>query len=251
VEAAYLADLGDEHRTQDRSYPGDGLDGSVTPVSAQPATGQVREHLDLEVQGLDHPAGRVNPGSKRRRQLHPVQQLLPTGTEQIAHRHRHPAAGEHRMDLAFHAGAQRHQLGPVAHQLPQLPNRRRGDPRLRQPAHPQEIRQIRSVPLIIFDPPVGKHLHSQRMRQMHLRTQLGQRVGRPIPPIRRFQHHLRCLPRPGHHRPQILRVIRDPHRLQMLTRLSHPHQHRPTPMEINPNNLLTLVGFAHRGLLKS
>jgi hypothetical protein len=43
-----------------------------------------------------------------------------------------------------------------------------------------------------------------------------------------------------------------PHRLQPLTRLGHPHHTRPTPMQINPDDLLTaLVGFTHRGLVKS
>ncbi|HET7665040.1 MAG TPA: hypothetical protein VFK56_02970, partial [Mycobacterium sp.] len=38
--------------------------------------------------------------------------------------------------------AQRDQLGPVAHQFTQLPGRRRRDPRLGKPAHPEQIRQI-------------------------------------------------------------------------------------------------------------
>ena len=33
--------------------------------------------------------------------------------------------------------------------------------------------------------------------------------------------------------------------------LGHPHQHRPAPMQIHPDDLPTLVRFAHRGLLES
>jgi hypothetical protein len=38
----------------------------------------------------------------------------------------------------------------VTHQFPQLTHRRRSDPRLRQPAHPQQIRQIRGVTLVVL-----------------------------------------------------------------------------------------------------
>ena len=84
-----------------------------------------------------------------------------------------PALGQHRVDLALQLRAQPDQLGPVPHQLAQLPGRRRGDPRLRQPTHPQQIGQIGGVPLVVLHPPVRERLDPQRMRQMHLRAQLG------------------------------------------------------------------------------
>src|SRR5436305_11297898 len=71
---------------------------------------------------------------------------------------------------------------------------------------------------------------------MHRRTQLGQRIRRPIPPICRFQHHLRGLPSPGHHLTQIRRIVGDPHRLQPLSGFGHPHQHRPPPTPPAPTN---------------
>ena len=45
-------------------------------------------------------------------------------------------AGEHPVDLAAQIRAQPDQLGPMPHQLAQLPSGRRGDPRLAQPTHP-------------------------------------------------------------------------------------------------------------------
>ena len=53
----------------------------------------------------------------------------------------------------------------------------------------------------------------------------------PPPAIRQ----LGTSPRPA------VRVVADPHRLQMLAGLGHPHQHRPAPMQIHPHDLLTLV----------
>jgi hypothetical protein len=72
------------------------------------------------------------------------------------------------MHLGLEPGPQCDQLGSVPHRLPQRPHRRWGDPRLGQPAHPQQVGQIRRVPDIVFDPPVGETLDAQRMRQMHL-----------------------------------------------------------------------------------
>jgi hypothetical protein len=95
--------------------------------------------------------GRVDPGPKRRRQHHPLQQRLSTGTEQIAHQDLHPTRRRHRVHLALQARSQRHQLGSVAHQLPQLTSGRWSDPRLGQSTHPQQIRQIRSVTLIFSE----------------------------------------------------------------------------------------------------
>ena len=95
------------------------------------------------------------------------QQLLPARAEQVAHRHLHPGGGEHGVDLALQARAQPDQLGPVPHPAAQLPGGRRGDPRLGQPAHPQQVGQVRGVALVVLHPPQREHLHPQRVRQMH------------------------------------------------------------------------------------
>jgi hypothetical protein len=176
---------------------------------------------------------------------------LTTGTEQVTHRHLNSRAGEHSVDLALQVGAQPYQLGPVAHPATQLTGGRRSNPRLGQPTHPQQIGQVRGVALVVLDPPVGEHLHPQRVRQMHPGTQLGQTVRGPVPAVSSLEHHLRRLTGTGHHLTQVLRIIRDPRRLQPLPGLGHPHQHRPPPMQINADELPSLVDFAHRGLLES
>jgi hypothetical protein len=230
VEAGDVADLGDEHRGQDRPDPRDLLDGLVAGIGAQPAGDQPGEGVDLEVQRGDHPQQRVDPGAGLHRQPGRGQQLPPVHSEQIAHRHRHPGAGEHGVDVVLQTRAQPDQLRPVPHPAAQLPGGGRGDPRLGQPSHPQQICQIRRITLIVLDPSQREHLHPQRVRQMHRSAQLRQRVRGPIPAVRCLQHHLGGLPGAGHHRPQVLRVVGDPHRLQVFAGLGHPHQHRPAPM---------------------
>ena len=67
----------------------------------------------------------------------------------------------------------------------------------------------------------------------------------PIPAVGGLQHHLRALTSPGHHRRQPLDVINDPHRLEHLTTLGGPHDHRPATVQIDSHKLLTGIRF-HR-----
>ena len=54
-EPGDVADLGDEHRPEQRADPGDLLDRGVAGISSQPVGDQPGEGVDLEVQHLDHP----------------------------------------------------------------------------------------------------------------------------------------------------------------------------------------------------
>jgi hypothetical protein len=106
VEAADVADLGDEHRPEQRPDTGDLLDRPVAGIRAQPPGDQPGEGVDLEVQRGDQPHQRVDPATglhrqHRARQHRADEQLLATRTEQVAHRHRHAGGGEHGMDLAL------------------------------------------------------------------------------------------------------------------------------------------------------
>ena len=52
-----------------------------------------------------------------------------------------------------------------------------------QPAHPQQVGQVRGVPLVVLDPPVAERLHPQRVRQVHFRPGLLQHVRCPVPAV--------------------------------------------------------------------
>jgi hypothetical protein len=251
AEAGDVPDLGDEHRREDRADPRQQLDGAVSGVGAQPSGDQPGEGVDLEVQRGDQPQQRVDPGPGFHRQSRGGEQLLPGRAEQVAHRHLYAGGGEHGVDLALQIRAEADQLGAVTDPAAQLPGGRWGDPRLGQPTHPQQIRQVRGVALVVLDPAQREHLHSQRMRQMHARAQLGEGVRSPVPAIRRLEHDVGCLAGAAHDLLQVLRIVGDPHRLQLLTGVGHPHQHRPAPVQIHPHDLVSRVLFAHWGLLKS
>ncbi len=145
------------------------------------------------------------------------------------------------MDLGLAVGPQRDQLGPVPHQLPQLPRGRRRDPGFGQPAHPQQIRQISGVPDVVLDPAILKRLHPQRVRQMHSRTGRPERVDRPVPAVGGLQHHLRVFACPIDHPLQALGVVENPDRLQHFPGVGQPDNHAASAMQIDTHKLLSCV----------
>src|SRR6266508_1568331 len=72
------------------------------------------------------------------------------------------------MHLGLEPAAQRDQLAAVAHRLPQTTHVGRGDPRLGQPAHPEQVSKITSVKFVVLHPPVRETLNPQGMRQVHV-----------------------------------------------------------------------------------
>src|SRR6266545_3638772 len=63
------------------------------------------------------------------------------------------------MHLGLEPAAQRDQLAAVAHRLPQTTHVGRGDPRLGQPAHPEQVSKITSVKFVVLHPPVRETLN--------------------------------------------------------------------------------------------
>jgi len=61
-------------------------------------------------------------------------------------------AGEDRVDPVAQQGAQPHQLRPVPQHGPQLPDLRRGDPRLRQQVRAQQLRERGRIDLVVLQP---------------------------------------------------------------------------------------------------
>ena len=84
------------------------------------------------------------------------------------------------MRLGFEARAQRDELRAVADQFAQLASCWWGDPRLRQPVHPQKVRQITGVTDVVLDTPVPKSLDTQRVRQVDSGAGRLQGVDRPV-----------------------------------------------------------------------
>jgi site-specific DNA recombinase len=93
-----------------------------------------------------------------------------------------------------------------------------------------------------------RSLHAQRVRQVHLRTGGGQRVRRPVPPIRGLKDDLRPLPRPGDHPAQLGRAIGDPGGLQLPAISGHPHQHAAAPVQVHSDDLRAVISCGHKGL---
>ncbi len=82
---------------------------------------------------------------------------------------------------------------------------------------------------------------------MHMRPAGLQHVDRPVPSVGGFQHHLRVGAGLLELQSQRHRVVDDPHRRELLTGLGLAHDHRPLPMQIDPDELLAVI-LVHRGL---
>ena len=100
----------------------------------------------------------VDPGPVR-----PIQRCrgelgAPARPEQLLDRQVQALLGQHGVHPGLEPGADDDQLRAVADQLAQLPHLRWGDPRLGQPAHPQQIRQIGGVAHVVLHPPIGEPL---------------------------------------------------------------------------------------------
>jgi hypothetical protein len=246
-EPGDVADLGDDDGGEHRADAGQLLDHLAAAVGGQQVRDHLAQHGDLggELAG-QLPQRRHLPGI-RLRQAEGVQPRRPGHPEDIRAGHRDAELGQHRVHLIFAAGPQVHELLPVARQLPELPHLSRGDPGLGQPAHPQQVSQIRCVTLIVFDPAVGERLHAQRMRQVHLGARRGQGVRRPVPPVRGLQDHLRGLTGPGDLRPQLRRAVGDPRRAQPPAILGHPHQHAAPAVQIHAHDLPAVIRCLHWG----
>ena len=72
-------------------------------------------------------------------------------------------------------------------------------------------------------------------------------VGRPIPAVRCFQYHFGIGTGSLELQLQRDRIVNDPHRRELLTGLGPAHDHRPLPMQIDPDKLPTGI-IVHRGL---
>jgi hypothetical protein len=85
------------------------------------------------------------------------------------------------------------------------------------------------------------------MRQMHPRSASLQHVDRPVPAVRGFQHHFRIRACLLELQTQRHRVVDDPHRRELLAGFGLADDHRPLPIQIDPDELFSVI-LTHRGL---
>jgi len=247
-EPADVADLSHDDRGQHRADTRQRLDGAVTVVAGQQIGDHRVQQGDLAAQLGDQLAQRGDLARIRLRQGQPIEPRVPPHAEDIGAGDRHAQLGEHRVHLVLAAAAALHQLEPVPRQLPQLTDLRRGDPRLRQPPHPQQVRQVSGVLLVVLHTAVSECLDPQRVGQVHLRPGGLEHIGGPVPPIRRFQDHPRVRPSHGDRLAQLRRAVGDPGRAQPAPVLGHPHQHTAAPVQVHPDDLTAVIRCLHWGL---
>jgi hypothetical protein len=129
----------------------------------------------------------------------------------------HTVFGHHRVHLGLEPRAQDDELGPIAAQLPQLPGRRRGDPRLgSQPRRSMSARSMASRSW--FFTRRCPELRPLGVGQMDSSPVGLQQVDHPVPPIGGLDHHLGIRARLCHRRRDGQRIIGDPSGRELLAR---------------------------------
>ena len=79
------------------------------------------------------------------------------------------------------------------------------------------------------------------MCQVYGGTGRLQGVDRPAPAIRRLKHHFRLLTGLLQLQRQRVGIVDDPHRRQSFTGAGLPHDHRMSPVQVDPNELLSVI----------
>ena len=133
----------------------DGLDGPVPGVLPQPPGDIALEHGQLPVEDLDQIAQGLDLGVVAVVEVESVEVGRAGQAPQVLDRWMQPVLGQHRLDLGLEPGAQGNELGPVAHQLPQLAHRRWGDPGFGQLVEAHPVQQLLAIPVVVLHPAVA------------------------------------------------------------------------------------------------
>jgi hypothetical protein len=158
------------------------------------------------------------------------------GTEEVIELGQHSLFGQNGVHLGLEPRSQRHQLGPVAHELPQLPQLWWGDPRLGQVVTAEAMGDLGGVPLVVLHPPSGP-VQTRRVHQVHRGATGLEEVHRPVPAVGCLQGHLRVGARFRQGHPQCHRIVVHPHGGQLLAVFVHAHDHRPPPVQVDAHVL--------------
>ena len=141
--------------------------------------------------------------------------------------------------------AQLHQPRSITHQLACLTHGWWCDPRLGEATETQQVREVAGVAFVVLHPSLPPVV-ARRVRQMHREPGVTEEIDRPVPAIRRFDHHLRALARRADDLEQPQRIVVDPFAEQLVALRVHRVDHRPATMQIDPD-----VTSIHRGLPSS
>ena len=216
-EPGDVADLGDEHRRPDRADPGDGLDRPIPVVGGQPGGDPPVRQPDLGVEGVDQAQVGDSPARGRRDPaLLFASSARPRGRTGRSTGTCRPCLASTPCTPALNPERTTTSLARWRTNSRSSRTGRWGDPRLGQPAHPQQVRQVRGVAHVVLHPPIGESLDPQRVRQVHPGAGLGQHVRRPVPAVRCFEHDLRFGPALADLTGQRQRIVGDPHAAQLL-----------------------------------
>src|SRR6266508_3177100 len=173
-EAVDVADLGGDREGEDPADPGAGQQQRDVSVVGAERSQLALAAVDLLVEGVDQGERGGQRRGPRLWQLQPLEQPAAAGAEEVAARVGHAVLEEDRVDAVFERASVLDQVQPEARPLTLGPDRRVGQPDLRDEVEPGELGQHPGVDRV--------GLASQRRDPTRLRS-----VGDPDVPARELE----------------------------------------------------------------
>src|SRR5919201_4790123 len=147
-EALDLADLGGDREREDPADPGDReQERDVSVVGAERAQLALAA-VDLVVELVDQAQARLQRSCPRLGQRQPLEQPPAAGAEQVAARVGDAVLEEERVHPVLQRASVLDQMQPEARPLPLTPDRRVGQPDLRDEAEPAKLGQHQAIDLV-------------------------------------------------------------------------------------------------------
>ena len=140
------------------------------------------------------------------------------------------------MHLGLGPGVEGGELGPVAHQLAQLPRLGRSDPRLGQVVAAQALGDLGGVLDVVLHPP-SRPVQARGMDQMDIGPFGLEQVDGPVPAITGLDGHLRIRSGLGQRHGQGHGVVVNLHVAEHFALGVHAHDHRSPAMQVDAHVL--------------
>ncbi len=197
---------------------------------------------DLAVESLDEVAEHGDAIEVGVGELEGIELRVASRAPHVTSTREDPVLGHDGVDLGLQTRAHMGELDPKADHLAELFGLGRGDPGLGEASETQEVGQVTSITFVVLHPALAQVV-AVPIGQVDLVAHLFQEIGGPVPAIGRLDDDV-AAHRGGTHRlGEVAGFVVDADRVDLLSRLVHPVDDRPSAVQVDADLL-----FLHRGL---
>ena len=222
--------------------PGKRHDGPIAGVGFELGVDVRVELGDGRLVDIEQMAQRVEAHGIGLGELETVELGLTGRAPQLADDGQDPVLGHDPVDLGLGTGPVPDERIAIPHQLAQLSDLGRCDPALGEAPERQHGGQVLGVAHVVLDasiPPVV----AERMGEVHVGAEVLEDIGRPVPAIGGFEHHLGLWPGGGHGLGEFEGLADEALGAEHLAVFCHPNDGGTASMQVDSDVL------SHRGLL--